>query len=91
MQPRHAEVAVRLRAHLRNIVDQRCVSLAELSERTGYSATHISNVLSGRRGMRPEMADAMAHATGTTFAQLFTAQELSSIERWTREQCDRQE
>lgn len=89
MQLQHAELAPRIRAHVRAIVKRRDVTLTEIAARTGYTEAHLSNVLAGRRSMRPELAEALTRATGATLADLFGDAELRSIEKWMAAQCDR--
>jgi transcriptional regulator with XRE-family HTH domain len=88
VQPSHAELAARLRAHLVRIVARGDITQQEIADRTRYSQPHIANVLGGHRRMSPEMADSLRQATGTRLADLFAGEELRQIVRWTLEQCE---
>lgn len=86
MQLRHADTAARLTAQLRRIVARGDISVSEIARRTGYTQSHLSNVIAGRRKMPPDMADSLMHATGTTLADLYAGDELRELRRWIERQ-----
>lgn len=73
------EIASRVRVHARDLVQRRQLSTVDLAHRTGYSQPHISQLLTGKRSMTIEAADALILALHLQPADVLTEEQRREI------------
>lgn len=69
----------RILAHARAHVDRGAISVRRLATLSGWSQPYMQLVISGRRDITADVADAIVRTLGITAADLYTVEELRDL------------